>query len=271
VHVGDVVSAKSINVANTASGALVDVITGNIGSVTGASSGAFTSSGNLGAGVAAGGNSNALQVGLNTGTAGVFSGNANLALASHDPDLSDVALGTAPVLVQAQVNNFANGVFVPKGGAGALSQSGSNFLLNFGTLAQGGTLTSNLAVMNSVLGPADDLSGVFVIPTLPADLTLNGFSSFQNLTAGSQDTGLQVNLDTSFSSFFDVFVTLDLTGSNASGFSGALPNITLELKGNIVGQNNNVPEPLTLSLFGTGIAGLFLVERRRRRRAPSRA
>ena len=67
--------------------------------------------------------------------------------------------------------------------------------------------------------------------------------------------------------FFDVFVTLSGVGSNSSGYSGALSDITLELRGNIVARNTNVPEPLTLSLFGAGFAGLVVAERRRRRKA----
>ena len=62
----------------------------------------------MGAGVAGnGGSSNALKVGLNTGTAGMYSGSAALALASHDSQLTDVALNAGPVSLTAQVNNYA--------------------------------------------------------------------------------------------------------------------------------------------------------------------
>ena len=127
VHVGDTV-AKPINVANTASGSLVDSIVGAISAVTGP----FTNGGgSLGPnGVAAGTNSNALTVGLNTTNAGVFTGgsagSATLALASHDNDLTDLPLTTSPVTLSAQVNNYAVGGYGKTSGAGLFSGSGTH-------------------------------------------------------------------------------------------------------------------------------------------------
>ena len=261
VHVGDAVSPRSINVANTATGALTDVITGNIGSITGGA-GAFTGNGTLGAGVVAGTSSNALQVGLDTSHAGFFSGQANFALSSHDDDLSDVALAVGPVSLEAQVNNYANGVFEKTGGDGSLSGLGTSYKLDFGTRSQTlGSLLANIAVMNDVNGPADDLSGTFIDPTLPSNLTLGSFTSFLDLAAGGTD-GLFVSLNENTPGFFDVFVTLDLTGSNSSGFSGALPSLTLELTGDIVAPPTT-PEPASLAILGTALAGLGLSRRRR--------
>ena len=62
VHVGDAVAARAITVGNTASGALVDSLTGGFGTV----GGPFSGSGML-APVAAGTSSTALSVGLGTG------------------------------------------------------------------------------------------------------------------------------------------------------------------------------------------------------------
>jgi len=67
----------------------------------------FSGGGNLGAGLGPQASSSALQVALGTGTAGIFRGTANLALASHDSQLTDLALATSPLLVSAQVNNYA--------------------------------------------------------------------------------------------------------------------------------------------------------------------
>ncbi|HLG89932.1 MAG TPA: choice-of-anchor D domain-containing protein [Alphaproteobacteria bacterium] len=271
VHKGDTVAPQSINVANTASGALTDVVTGNVGSITGASSGAFSSSGTLGTGVAAGGNSNALQIGLNTGTAGVYNGQANLALNSHDADLADVALSTAPVALEAQVNNYAHGTYLGEGGAGTLSGSGSTFKLDFGTVTESpGSLMADLGVENDAIGPADALSAVLDPgnPALPANLTLNGFNTVSDLAAGSIDNLLSVALDTSALGFFDVFVKLDLSGSNASGYDAALagePFLTLELTGDIVTSGPPpAPEPGSFALFGSALIGLTVVRWRRK-------
>ncbi len=160
VHVGDTVANKAINVANTAAGALVDTITGNIGSVSGAP---FTNGGgNLGSGVAAGQNSNALTVGLNTNTAGVFTGgsagSAVLSLASHDSDLADKGLTTGPVALTAQVNNYA-GIGLANATKGSLTGSGLSYTLNLGNITQGSGLLSALVdLLNGVTGPADLLS-----------------------------------------------------------------------------------------------------------------
>jgi len=83
VHVGDVVT-RAVNVANTASGALVDVVTGAISSVTGA----FTNGGRTWGQAWLRALTNALSVGPIRRRRVVYSGSANLALNSHDSDLA---------------------------------------------------------------------------------------------------------------------------------------------------------------------------------------
>ena len=96
VHVGDGGGSltQGVTVQNGAAAtALNDVLVGSIS----AGGAPFSGSGTLGAGLAAGASSSALQVALGTGTAGIFSGTADLALASHDSQLTDLALATSPL------------------------------------------------------------------------------------------------------------------------------------------------------------------------------
>ena len=223
--------------------------------------------------MAAGTSSTALKVGLDTSTAGVFTGQANLDLASHDSDLADIALATGPVDLEAQVNNYAHGSLDKTGGAGSLFGSGMAWTLDFGTVTQSaGDLLADLGMVNDAVGPADDLSAVLdpSNPALPSFLALDGFDALSDIAAGDADL-LSVALDPSALGFFDVFVTLDLSGSNASGYDQDLadePFLTLELTGNIVAAAPPpTPEPGTLSLFGTVASGLAFVRRRRQKKS----
>ncbi len=268
VHVGDVVGPKAINVANTAGGALVDVITGSVTSVSG---GPFTNGGgSLGAGVAAGGNSNALTVGLNTSTAGVYnSGSATLALASHNADLSDVALSTGPVGLSATVNNYAS-IGLANATKGALTGGGAAYTLNLGSVTQGGGIQSALIdLLNNAVGPADALS-----------MAANGFSvqsgsgftinigAINGLLAGSASLAdLFASFDTSTLGIETETIQLLGTGSNNSGWNSALGVIdpTLTLTVDIVsgdGGTQPVPEPASWIAMLAGLLGLGAVGRK---------
>ena len=265
VHVGDTVSGN-LSVANTASGALVDVVRGGITGVTGP----FTGSGDLGSGVVAGTtDSSSLTVGLDTTTAGVYSGSVDVALVSHNDDLADVSLGTAAIALAGQVNNYANPIFDLLSGNGSLSGSGNSYLLDFGSIAVGSSVDwmANLAVINDVLGPADEVDGLFDL-TGVNDFLATDFLSFVDLLAGDSVGGMLLNLNTALlnvGTYSDVIV-LNALGHNASGYSGAFAPILLEVRGRVFEPGAGVPTPATLLLILLGAPFLRFAARRREHR-----
>jgi Hint domain len=227
VHVGDQNLSQVLSITNVATGALTDSLIGQFGSV----SGPFTGSGSLSA-VAANA-SGTLSVGLNTTNAGSFSASAPLNLSSHDADQADVGVSAGPVTVTATINNYATAVIDDLGGAGNLGQVNSNYTLNFGTVAENsGTDVTGLAVMNDVSGPADLLTGQFGGIT-GSGFGLSGFGAIGTLSAGQSDSGLTVSFDTSVEGQFTETVTLMATGTNSSGFSGALTPDILTITGTV--------------------------------------
>jgi hypothetical protein len=270
VHVGQSVASQSVTVTNAATGALTDVITGGFG--TPAAGSPFTTSGDLGAGVVGnGGSSTALKVGLNTSTAGSYSASAALALASHDSQLSDLTLNAGPVSLSAQVNNFAVAGFGKTSGDGALSNTGTDYLLNFGTVSKGSSaLTSELFAAN--LAPSlfsDFLSGDFSIASGGGNFGLSGFGSpFGPLGGGEQTGPLGVTLSTSTSGAFTEVI--DLIG--AGSFSGATyspyaVDAMLTIEGTVSGGPPPIPESSTWAMMIVGFAGLGFMAYRRQQRA----
>jgi hypothetical protein len=259
VHVGDTVAAQAIDVANTASAALTDVITGGFASPAAASP--FRTSGTLGSGVAAGSSSNALQVALDTSKSGNFSGTANLALNSHDASLADVALSTGPIALNAQVNNYAIAGFGQSGGAGILGGRGTNFTLNFGTLVQGSaTVDSALFTFNAATGLSDLLSGSYNIFSGAGDFGLSGFNSFGALGAGQQTAAEQIAFDPTALGSFSEQIDLAAFGYNASGYNETLP-ATLTIEGVVTTGTVPVPEPGSLAILLTGLLSLLGISR----------
>jgi len=193
VRVGDVVTARTVSVGNSASGALTDTLTGNLtgGSVPFTAAGSFS-------GLAAGaGNSSALTVALNTATAGVFSSNAALAFTSQNPDLADLNLPGGTVALSAQVNRLAQAALAQIGGAGTLAGAGTSYTLNFGTYVEGsGSFAASLSLGNIAAAPADDLNGSFDLSGIGAGsaftlVGFNGFNGFNGLAAGNSLAGGQ--------------------------------------------------------------------------------
>ncbi len=252
VRVGDSVPARSVAVGNTASGALTDSLRADI------SSGfpAFTAAGSalVPAGQTSG---SALTVTLDTGTAGMFAGSGQLALASVNPDLADRNLAAQPISFAAQVNNLAAPVFTASGAV--LSGSGLNYTLDFGSFTEGtGALQATLQLGNGVAGPADNLSGSWVLTGLGAPFTASGFNSFANLAPGGQVGGLLVSLGDVELGTFSASIRLTSFSVNGSGPDLAVGDVVINLQGQVVA----VPEPSTYALFLGGLALLLLSRRR---------
>ena len=262
VHKGDIVSPAAVSMTNAATvTALNDVLQGSISS----SGGAFAASGNLGAGVAAGATDNtSLSVNLNTGINGVFNGTATVALFSHNDDLADLGLGDTVLSLSAQVNEYANAELRKTAGQGSLSRVATDIVLDFGNLLQGsGVQTATLDVFNDVIGPADLLDGLFNFLDID-DFSFTGFTSFADLAAGDSLQDLMVSFDTSSLGSFSDTILLRTIGHNSSGYSAALNDITLSIRGNVFAPGT-IPEPKQLLLLCIGLVALLAAQRRRPR------
>ena len=91
---------------------------------------------------------------------------------------TDVKLGTNPA--QATIEETS--------GAGTLSQNGTSYTLDFGTVKLGANaLTADLEVLNSAIAPADTLSGSFSIAGNAA-FSNGGFTAFSGVAPGQADT-----------------------------------------------------------------------------------
>jgi hypothetical protein len=132
------------------------------------------------------------------------------------------------------IDNYATASFENISGIGTFTAAGAAYTLNLGTIAQGTSISVvDVGVVNNAVGSADDLSGTFDAAA-SSPFTLNGFDAFSGLAAGEADAGLSIALDTDSTGSFTDTVTLTPTGSNASGFSAALPEETLTVEADVV-------------------------------------
>jgi hypothetical protein len=229
IHSGASVG-ETVGVTNAATGALTDLLTGGTAAVAGGVSGVTF---NLGTGLASGAAGTAVLA-INTGTAGTFSGSAVLGFTSHDGALSDIAVNGGTVTVTGTVDNYATAQIVQSGGSGTLTNSGTAYTLNLGSIAQGASaVVADLGVQNTAGGPADLLSGSFTVGGTTS-FANSGLTAFSGLGAGARETAQVVKLNTGTAGVFSETITLYGTGSNASGYAGTLAAEVLTVTGTVV-------------------------------------
>jgi hypothetical protein len=228
-HIGDAgTQALTISNSATSDGYSVNLVATLLGT-----SGSVSANGVPGE-IAPQGASTAIMLGLPTGTAGTV-GSVTLDFQSNGTGID----GFGPTdLGQQQIgviiDNYASAAFEDISGGGTFAATGSNYMLDLGAVAQGTSVPAlDLGVINAVSGPADNLSGRFETSS-SGPFVLSGFNAFSGLAAGEADTALSVALDTSVAGTFTTTITLTPSGSNASGFSAALPDETLTITADVV-------------------------------------
>jgi hypothetical protein len=260
VRVGDTVSARNIVINNTAATtALNDTLRADLSGV----GGPFTGNGANVAGIGAQA-SGTLAVGLNTGTAGLFNATGMVSFLSQNVDLADVSAGpSANVTLTAQVNNLANADFDLLSGLGALTQTGTNYLLDLGTVNLGATLNALLQLDNEVAGPADLLSGAFDL-SQANDFGYTNWDPVSGLGAGEAFGGLSVNWTAAALGLYTDTIVFNGLGTNAADPTGLAQARQLLIRANVVQGGSNVPEPGTFALLAAAAAAGLVAGRRRR-------
>ena len=259
VRVGDTVSAANITINNTAATtALNDTLRADLSGLSGPVSG----NGNVSGIVAQG--SGQLAVGLNTANAGIFSQTGSLAFTSQNADMADLSAGaSAGLTVFAQVNNLANGDFDLDAGMGTLSQTGTSYVLDLGTIVLGNSVSSSLSFDNDVSGPADALSGSFDLTGVD-DFALVGWNPLAFLGAGQAGGAMTVNWLAGALGLFSDTIVFNGAGTNASDPLGLAQARQLVIRANVIqgGGGGNVPEPGTLALLLSAAAAAVVSKRR---------
>lgn len=259
VHVGDTIAARAITVKNAAApvAGFNDLLLATISS----NNSRFTATGSL-TGLSAGAqDASSLQIGLDTSYGGLFKGTATLAFASHNTEMSDLALASQQVALKAQVNNYAELGLGKLSGAGSFSGGGTAYTLNFGTLSLGaGTVGTELIVSNTAPGMSDLLGLKFDLGTASSHFSLSGFGPIAGLGAGGYQDGLHVSFGGLLAGHFDEVITLHAVGSNASGYIGSLADVQLHLVGDVAA----VPELASWAQFSLGLFGMVGFMGRRR-------
>ena len=114
----------------------------------------------------------------------------------------DVSLNASPTVLPASASvavaraAIAQPTLVRSSGAGTLTQSGTSYTLDLGSVAEGSTAVSVLALANTAAVPADSFDGLFSTLT-GTGFTLTGGTLPAAVAAGSSYAGLRLAVDTS--------------------------------------------------------------------------
>jgi hypothetical protein len=167
---------------------------------------------------------------------GPFTGSISLDMTSDGAQidgLGTVDLGLQTLAVSGTVDNYASAAITDL--SGGSSTDVTNGTIDLAPIAMGSSpVDIHLAVLNNATGPADLLTGSFAISADPA-FSNSGFQPIvAGLGAGETDALPMVSLSTNQAGTFSETITLDASGSNASGYSGALTPETLTIIGTIV-------------------------------------
>ncbi|MFT3820004.1 MAG: choice-of-anchor D domain-containing protein [Rubrivivax sp.] len=258
VRVGDVVAAKTIEVSNTAAVAgLNDTLRAQLSGTGGPFGGAGSVSG-----VLAGGKGG-MAVTLATGAAGVYNQLGTVSFLSQNPDMADVSAGASQqVQLQAQVNNLADARFRKLGGQGSLTQQGNTFVLDFGTLVLGSSVSTVLDILNAAgIGPSDELDAAFDLGQA-LGLLLSGWDAIDDLQAGFDSADMQLGLLADTLGLFERQITLDGASVNASDPTGLGLVRSLIVRANVIQPGQTVPEPSGLLLAAAALAAALAARRR---------
>jgi hypothetical protein len=253
VHVGDA-GTEALVVTNDDP---ADEYSEGLRATLGTSSGGITAAGGPTGLIAAGeSDTSSLSVDFSTAAAGVVSGTVGIDFSTDGTGTSGLAaadLGTSVIPISITVDNHAQATLEDLSGIGTFSGNGNAYTLDLGSVTEGSApLSVSLGVLNSAVGPADLLSGVFDVGGDSAFVNSNT-GPFSGLGAGSEyDPTISLSTDTVGS--FTETITLHPTGSNASGFSEALADETLTVTGTVTSPLSNGEELLHAATEGAALA-----------------
>ena len=253
VHVGQTIS-HFITIANKAA---TGIYSENLDSTFTGTTGDFTTTGAISELAAGKTSSGALDVSLQTGTAGTFDGTTTLGLTSDGAGidtLGTTALAGQTVTLEGTVNNYATAAIETISGPGTLTGGGNTYALNLGSVTKGSAaLTEDLGILNSATGPADNLSGTFIVSGA-SEIGHSGFSTFSGVAAGEADTSPMLTLSTGTVGTFTETIYLEASGSNASGYSGTLAHETLIVTGTVTAAGQVEPAVADIPATATKMA-----------------
>ena len=136
--------------------------------------------------------------------------------------------------VIATIDNYATAAIEQTSGAANFVETGSNYLLKFGTIQQNSAAPTerSRAVLDAASGVAASMTGQFEGMT-GGGFDLTGFGTVTALAAGQTDNSLSVSLNTSTLGQFTETITLVATGTNSSDYSGTLTPEILTITGTV--------------------------------------